>query len=97
MKKKGNEALKKEYEAMGKKEKGLANIIFLVKKKPGHLLPSYQECLDSKLLEKEREVADAERGGCQVGRARATHASGKWATGCQRMPQYLGLLGVYGY
>ena len=68
MKKKGNEALKKEYEAMGKKEKGLANI-----------------------------VADTEKGGCQVDRARATHASGKWTTGRQRMPQYLGLLGVYGY
>ena len=32
LKKNANEALKKEYEAMGKKEKGLANIVFLMKK-----------------------------------------------------------------
>ena len=32
LKKNGDEALKKEYEAMGKKEKGLANIVFLMKK-----------------------------------------------------------------
>ena len=55
LKKKGNEALKKEYEAMGKKEKDLANIVFLMKKNQATL------CQASKSVSTESSLKKREK------------------------------------
>lgn len=67
LKKKGNESLKKEFDEMDKKGKGLSTALFLLKKNKS-LFASVSKGVSQEvsLNKREREMADPEGSGCQV-------------------------------